>query len=81
MKCERSKLLMKDRDLELSIDSKDDGVWLHFKVGGLYSSVNLPMHFGGRKGIVDHTIQEWCETYALFCKKTPATGKETDDAR
>ena len=76
MKCERSKLLMKDRDLELSIDSKDDGVWLHFKVGGLYSSVNLPMHFGGRKGIVDHTIQEWCETYALFCKRnTPATGK------
>ena len=52
---------------KLEIESKEDGVWLFFNVGGLSSGINLSAY--NRTGrMVDMTIQMWCESYAL-CEK------------
>jgi hypothetical protein len=51
---------------ELKIDSKEDGVWLHFSTCDYHASINLPVAFNKMfpNTITETAMRRWCEAFA-----------------
>lgn len=67
----KTEILIKEP--ELKIQSCDDGIWLHFKIGSKHASINLVNIFGKEGRIVDDTIIAWCKKYASVDSPAPAS--------
>lgn len=64
---------------QLSIQSSNDGVWLHFSTsdGKRHSSINLSVIFD-RENLSDLIIVEWCKEYATKEALSPLTKPEDE---